>query len=287
MDIRTLDTNIPSKEIHLCSDTGHQLFQGKSDYIFDIETHIRCPPNVYMTVKVSKAEFPVSFYNVNPTNNVLRFRYKDLTIERVIVFTVGNYNINQFLSHLNDKFQALGFNDIVINWSSLSNKLSLQCASEIRISNQSTCLALLGFTDRDHVSDASHLISGDSMIDIRGHTSLYINTDLGNDTYTYSGKGHQTSQCVARIPVNGGAYGTITYQPIQCLSVPVNRNNVSRFRIWIYDQKNNYIDFNEMKWSMTLQLDYHRVKPIDTTRFDGEGHLMDLIQNDLVRLNES
>lgn len=284
MDIRTLDTNIPSKEIHLCSDTGHQLFGDKSDYIFDIESHIRCPPNITMTVKVSKAEFPVSFYNINETNNVFRFRYKDLSIERVIVFDVGNYNVNQFLSHLNDKLQALTFTDVVINWSSLSNKLSLQCASEFRISSQSTCLSLLGFTDKDHVSDGSHKITGDSMIDIRGHTSIYINTDLMNETYTFSGKGHQTNHCLARLPVNGGAYGTITYQPIQCLSVPVKRNNISRFRIWIYDQNNNYIDFNQMKWTMTLQIDYHRVKPVDTEIIDGEGHLMNLIQGQLVNL---
>ena len=31
MDVRTLDTNIPSKEIHICSDTGHKLFGDKSD----------------------------------------------------------------------------------------------------------------------------------------------------------------------------------------------------------------------------------------------------------------
>ena len=284
MDVRTLDTNIPSKEIHICSDTGHQLFGTKSDYIFDIESHIRCPPNITMTVKVSKAEFPVSFYNVNETNNVLRFRYTDLTVEKTIVFDVGNYNINQFLSHLNDKIQALGITDVVINWSSLSNKLSLQCASEFRISSQSTCLSLLGFTDKDHVSDASHLITGDSMIDIRGHTSLYINTDLMNDTYTFSGKGHQTNHCIARIPVNGGAYGTITYQPIQCLSAPLNRNNISRFRIWIYDQNNNYINFNQMKWTLTLQIDYHKVKPIENNRVDGEGHLLNLIQDQLVNL---
>lgn len=284
MDVRTLDTHIPSKEIHICSDTGFQLFgEDKSDYIFDIDTTLRCPPNIYMTAKISKAELPVSFYNIHKNNNIFRFRYEDLTLDKTIVFEEGNYNINQFLSLLNTKLQALGLNTITLNWSSLSNKLTLNTTSEFQIKSTSTCLSLLGFTDKEHVS-VGNVLTSDSMIDIRGHTSLYINSDLMNDVYTYGGKGHNTNQCLARIPVNGGSYGTITYQPLQTISCPVRRNKLNKFRIWIYDQQNNYIDFNGMKWVMTIQIDYHRNKPIDDNVVEGEGHLLKLINDQLVNL---
>ena len=50
------------------------------------------------------------------------------------------------------------------------------------------------------------------------------------------------------------------------------------------NQINNYIDFNGMKWTMTIQIDYHRNKPIDDTVVEGEGHLLKLINDQLVNI---
>ena len=106
MYVKVLNTHIESKEIHLTSETAsHHLLQDKADYLFDLESTIRCPSHLDMFVSVAKAELPVSFFNVNENNNILRFKYKGDN-EKTIVLQVGNYNINQLLSHLHERFQS-------------------------------------------------------------------------------------------------------------------------------------------------------------------------------------
>lgn len=63
------------------------------------------------------------------------------------MFDIGNYNINQLFSHLHTKLQETqDTQDIVINWSSLSNKMTFTGTAPIQLNPISTCHALLGFS---------------------------------------------------------------------------------------------------------------------------------------------
>ena len=183
---------------------------------------------------------------------------------------VGNYNINQLFSHLHAKLQETqDTQDIVINWSSLSNKMTFTGTAPIQLNPTSTCHALLGFSpDTIHVS-VGNVLESDGMVDIRGITSVYIQSDIANDQYCYGAKGN-LHHCLARIPVNAGAYGTITYAPFQALCAKVSRNHIERFRLYITDENGNHINFNRMKWTITLRIDFMtpaKLKP-DTESLD-------------------
>ena len=267
MNVRILDTNTPSKEMHVCSDQGTQLIPDTSDYLFNLPSVIRCPYDEYMTLSVLNAEIPVSFYNVNSNNNVLRFKYESED-ERTIQFTEGNYNINQLLSHLNDKLVAFSFtNSIIINWSSLSNKLSLSGTGDITLLPTSTCLQMLGFSDNIHKGST---VVSDGMIDIRGLTSVYVNTDLLDDTYHFNGSSNNfLHHTICRIPVNAGSYGTITYQPLEKTLCRVSRNVLGgAYRIYITDEKGKLINFNNMKWTITLKVDFHKIKKVENNIYN-------------------
>ena len=260
MNVRILDTNTPSKEIHLCSNHGVNLIPNSSEYIFTLPTSIRTPPNQFATLSVINAEIPVSFFNISQNNNIFRFKYES-DDEKVIQIDAGNYNIQQMLSALNTKLVAFNFtNPVIINWSSLSNKISFTTTTEFTILPTSTCLELLGFSDKEH--KGTSLIS-DGMVDIRGITSIYVNCDLLDNSYHYNANANRNflHHTICRIPVNASSYGTITYAPVEKTLCRMSRNVLGgAFKIYITDEQGRTIDFNNMRWTITLKVDYHAIK---------------------------
>jgi len=262
MNVKVLDTMFPSVEIHIRSDDyKHKI--GSNDFLFEIHETIRNPDprQYYMTAELSCGEFPVSFFNVNATNNILYFNYED--DDKILIIPVGNYNMGQLLTKFDGLLTAYNFtNKPVINWSSVDNKFSISFTTAYIIKPNSTCFKLFGILSTQTLAGVG-ILTGDSMCDIRGYTNLFIQTDLFSNGYSANTqKDNNSHNTLARVPVDAGAYGTVLYRPNAPHSVPIPKSAIRAFRISIRDFEGNIIDMNFMKWTMTITIHFHKINSV-------------------------
>jgi len=260
MNVKILDTIYPPIQIHIRSDDYKFKFDS-NDYLFQIHETIRNvdPNKYYMTASLTSGEFPVSFYNVNLTNNILHLNYENADFS--ISIPRGNYNLGQLLSKIDLLLTELNFtNKPVLSWSSIDNKISIIFVGDATIKESSSCLSLLGFTKTNHTLIGGGTLTSDSMCDIRGYTNLFFHTDLFSNGYASSTHTDNiTHNVLARVACDAGAYSTIIFRPNSPHSVPIQKNAFKVFRISIRDFEGNIIDMNLMMWSATITINYHLI----------------------------
>ena len=268
MNVKILDTTVPCNQIHIRSD-DYKFKMGKNDFLFEIHNSIRNPhpDRFYMTAELSSGEFPVSMFNINETNNRLDFSYG--TQDESIVVPIGNYNMGQMLTKFDELLRSLSLTSTpVLNWSSVDNKISITCYNNLTLKSSSTCLKLLGFTEKQHSIegsvDGASLVS-DAMCDIRGYTNLFFHTDLFSNGFSHKTQHHNsTHDVLARIPVDAGAYGTILYKPLIPHTARIPKSSIKVFRVSIRDFDGKIVDMNLMKWSATITIRFHLLKSIQS-----------------------
>ena len=260
---------ITPKEIHLTPETGSTLFpDGRADYIYDLGSFIKCPLGTAMNVSLVRAEFPISYYNVDAPRNVFRYKY-DSDVERAVTFEPGNYSVQQLLEALNSALVAQNpDNPIALSWNSRDNKVSLRGAGtrEIHIQPTSTCLKILGFSDKPH---SGNLVTSDLMVDVRGPTSLLIHSDLISDTHTYSGSGMDTQRTLARVPITAGVYGTNVYEPFTPLPCEIVKRFIKRFRVQVQTPEGDPVYFHGMSFTITLRISFEAADAAVTSGYAG------------------
>ena len=274
MNVVIVDTDIPPVDIILRSDDFTPPALDISDYIFTLNNIIRTNHSHNLTVCLKEASIPISFYNVNKSNNVLVIEVEQKIT--TLTLTPGNYNISQLLTELHrvldEDTVLVGDEKPTFDWSSYTNKLSFKTASNppagfkmMKISKVSTCLKLFGFTEKQdhHNSPDTGILSGDTLCDIRGFDAIHVKTDLFTAGNTYSTKKHRHNS-LATIPVSGMPYSIIQFRPQNPHMVEVKKPTISTFRLWLEDDDGNKIDFNGMKWTMTLSIFFVKKKLVTT-----------------------
>lgn len=161
MNVRILDTSIPSVEIHIRSDDYKFKFSN-NDFLFQMHDSITNPNEneYYMSAELTTGEFPVSFFNISEKNNRFDFFYEGT--EHSCILTIGNYNMNQLLSHFSSKMTSYAFiNPINLSWNASNNRVSLisKRIGSLSIRETSTCLSLIGFTKKQHDADNKVLVT--------------------------------------------------------------------------------------------------------------------------------
>ena len=63
----------------------------------------------HVYTSVMSAQFPVSFYVINSTNNVLKVVSGSNFLGYTLTLTNGNYNLNTLITEINSKFSSVGF----------------------------------------------------------------------------------------------------------------------------------------------------------------------------------
>lgn len=266
MNVKILDTIFPSIEVHIRSDDyTHKI--GSNDYLFELHESIKNPDRnkYYMSAELTRGEFPVSFFNINETNNQFLFMYEG--VHHDLVIPIGNYNMGQLLTKLNDLFIAQNFTyPPTLSWSSVNNKVSITFNSAPFEFKLSSCWKLLGYTSNQITTSSSpETITSESMCDIRGYTNLYFHTDLFSNGYSSSTQVVNNSHNIlARVPVDAGAYGTILYRPNAPHNVPIPKNSFKVFRLSIKDEEGKIIDMNLMKWSATITIRFHKINSVSS-----------------------
>lgn len=268
MNVNILDSPYESKEVFISSSDYKSFIN--NEYVFKTNNNTSVSNQYDMRIAIKSSEIPVSFYNINANNNRLKYSVNDIGFD--IIFDIGNYNVRQFLEHLNTKLQAQAHSAIQLSWDSKFNKIGMNGTQEIKLfKTGSTCFTLLGFTEKDHTS-VGNVLTSDSLVDIRAITRIYVHCNLASEHTKDTGIGNK-HDILAVIPVTAGSFGTIIYQPMNPLKIKLSNNHFQSFKITFKDENGKFIDFNNMKWNMTIEISFTKKKTgVYTQSTDSSGN---------------
>jgi len=201
-------------------------------------------------ITVLNAQFPVSFYIIDDTNNILY--YTQDSIPKTITIPIGNYNGNQLVTLLNTSFTE-NSSTVISTLNSSSGILSFLLSGGISYTflSTSTIKSILGF-DED-ITDTS-LIRMPYQLNLLGKKKIFINSNnLRNSSF--SSKSFSCVQTIATVPVDQPPYQMINYVSVSDLEKVILYNrSLDLIDIEIVDEDNNYVNFRNINWSITLCL---------------------------------
>jgi hypothetical protein len=216
--------------------------------------------SLYSQISIQSAQFPVSFYVVNYSNNTLRYQYHNLPIT-TISFDVGNYNATSFIAQFHSKV----VNQVSLTFDKLTGKYQINSNQNFTFYQQgSTCFRLLGLDlESDLVGIAPYDQPAPFPCNFAGITRLKI---VSEKLATYSRDSSTITNVLATIPVNAPPFGILLYQNTSNFKAMLRERVIDFFDIRIYDDFNNLINFNGIEFGITLQIDIIRnYANMDTT----------------------
>jgi hypothetical protein len=256
---------INSNQIYLHSDNADIYYNGtkKSSVEFFLKEPLKTEKNtIECKVSVVSAQFPVSWYIINDTNNnfnITMWNYVG-SISNVSYteynFPVGNYTASQFCKTWSQTYGS----EWTLTYSSISNKITFKHATKqfaFSDNNEFTSmLPLMGFAYKNiyYSTSDTFILTPPFPVDfnmlprinIKSNTFLLKNVDSGT-------KGRTRTIC--SVPVNAPAGGLILYNNFTSFKSILNAKSISSITIDIKDDYKNFIDFQNIDWTITLQID--------------------------------
>jgi len=235
-------------QIYLNSKRANKYINSQtSDCIFHLP-HIIVSKSKQISISVLHAQIPGSYYNINHSNNKLVYRLTDHFLSTVYL-EPSNYNINTLIAHIESLIEV----EFNIIYSVASNKLTITNNTiGFILDKSSTCLELLGFSVKDHISANNKIIS-DNVVNLFLIRTLQICSDnfILNNIDSYN---PNNSNILASIPITSSFNSIISYINHDVHSDINNTRNLTNLHIKITDQDANAIELNGAHWSITLLL---------------------------------
>ncbi len=259
-----MNTVIDSKLLLLNSKNGliYNNDSFKSDIIFKLPATLRMMKDIKeLRYHMLDATIPVSFYNINYTNNKLYYVILATTYE--IVVPVGNYNFNSLSARLILDFAGNGhLFDVLINKQNGIIQF-YHTDNEYYLLNKaggSTMLEVLGFIETDNQYSVSDSIYPTYPLNLLGIQKLKIySTALSSSNIDVSKQG--MSNLIGLIPVDQPSFGLIVHENKNQTKFKVRNDIIDEIDIQIYDENGNLVNFNNIDWTITLLVELTLEEP--------------------------
>lgn len=203
--------------------------------------------NIYFSIL--KCEIPASFYLINDHNNTLAIQTN--TGITTYVLEKGNYNINTFMTALKT---LLGSN-YTLSYNSITNKLTITYISNFTIlAEQTTMERFLGITDEENTTSVNNSITSIYVCNFLQQQRLHLRSnELSLDTYNAYDK---STDCFLSLQNTSSNLGVIFYNNDYNFRYLLEIEQLDTLTIRITDDKNREMDFQNVDWFMSLQIDY-------------------------------
>ena len=242
LDEETIQIYLDSKyAIKRNGNAGDAYFSIPSIYVED---------GNYIYLSVVSCIIPYSFYNINSTNNVLTY---DLVGGPQLTFSVpvGNYNINQLLTYINNNWTGFTATLNVI-----TNKITItkSTANDFTIYSQGLG-RILGFTSNAYGSSGTaYAVTSASVANLYTITNVNVETNLL--TYNVSNISNQTQNrsILASIPVTVAPFSLISYENKSLYKTNLYVGEFNNLSIRLLDNNGAIVDMNGVDYTITLQI---------------------------------
>jgi hypothetical protein len=237
-------------EIYLNSKSADRYYNDMiSDAMFSLPTIvISKTEKAYISVK--NCVIPRSFYNVNNTNNVLNYSIN--SSDYSITMSNGNYNVLTLKAHITELLIIKG-HSISIAYNSKTNIFQFTSTSyEFTFKSTSNCFELLGFLDNNDYTSTNYTLESIIGVNLFTIKNIYVTSDnfiLNN----IDSNNHNKSNIICSIPVKGVANSILFYED-STKHLVHNVENLTTLRIILTDENSNLIDFNNIHYSITLEI---------------------------------
>jgi hypothetical protein len=218
-------------------------------------------------IGVDHAVFPVSFYVINSTNNYLHFMDEYSNEEQFLDVSQGNYTARELAAELVSLYSFWSW-----TISDRNGKYTVAPSRLIRIYADSTIFPVLGLEEgREY-----HIAPGESIecpfpVNLFGTQRLIVQApNIPCPNQSVEGHGFLLS-----LPANAPPFEEIVYDNAtddSCLLPP--EFSTDSIEIHIVDDRGNFIDFNNIDWSIVLFVEYRHVMSEDRS-----SSLGDVIRN--------
>lgn len=212
-------------------------------------------------ISIQNAQIPFSFYNINIYNNILVIQI--ISTLYTLTLTRGNYNATSLITEIQTQLTANGITDLTLSISSTTGLLTFTKTTgsfSIRTSG-STIYEVLGFVVGTNYNSVSSKIIAPYPLNLLGTLRLRIcSYELSTNNIDFG---------LITLPIETGNFGLIQYTNITNIKATLNNTSLDGFDISIIDDDNNYVNFNNINWTMTFVLTLIRKRQnITTTKFN-------------------
>ena len=252
---------------------------------FDFEEPIQTTRDVLkFTCSVMSFTAPNSIYNVTSLNNRLDLLYINEadTYFLSLLIPTGNYNATTFMTKLRslvvrvDSGFATGF-DITLD--NITNKFTLTHTTCLfHIMPTSTCHNVMGFDENTEVictvgTTTAYAVYLPYTCNFLGTRNINIHFD-SLITSNLDSFNKSKSSIIQSVPVDANA-SLITYLKSMDYSFTIKQDVIDVVAISIRDDLENYIDFNNQDWNLTLYFSITK----DVERFSHEQDFRHILQH--------
>ena len=223
----------------------------KSKVLFNYKNILSDDENILKSfVTVLNAQIPCSFYVINALNNKLVISGPTITTATIYV-SYGNYNANTLITELESKITASGLT-MTITINKINGILTFSSNGFVNyyFSSASTILEILGTTSSIIATSTNYTCP--YPLNLLGVKKLLIkSTKLS--IHSVSTVDYASSNILVTIPSDVSPFSMISYtSQSEANKNLLNIRLINEIDINIYDENNNYIDFNNLDWSITL-----------------------------------
>ena len=239
---------IYSSQIHLNSANANvKLNQTKnSNCSFFLNDVLKTDKSTIETrVSLVNCQIPYSFYNINETNN--QFNVSGVTYN----FPIGNYNVNSFISTW---ASVLGNNNWSITFNSITNKLNFSYTSAFYFNDGANSMfPIMGFSLGSFLYSSNNSLLSSFPVNFSGLTRLLVSSpSFGTNNFSANKQGYHI---LTSVPISSNTSVIINYTNVTNFKNVFKNHELSCIDIIIQDDQNNFIDFNNQNWTLTLQID--------------------------------
>jgi len=205
-------------------------------------------------ISIQNAQIPFSFYNINVYNNVLKIQISSTVY--TLTLTRGNYNATSLITEIQTQLTLNSITDMTLSVSPITGILTISktTGSFTLISSGSTIYEVLGFVVGTNYTSSSLKIIAPYPLNLLGTLRLRIcSYEISTNNIDFS---------LITLPIEVGNFGLIQYTNITNIKATLNNLSLDGFDISIIDDDNNYVNFNNINWTMTFVLTIIRKRPI-------------------------
>ena len=238
-----------------------------SDVVFTFKNILKDENDITRsTIQIINALIPVSYYCINYTNDNLNMYYSNIDPENNYSLPIirGNYNSSNLITEMKAKLGSIGFN-FNITISRITGKLTFYANAFFGLVGNAFGVVLglgAGITYQATYavnSLGNYNITCPYPLNLLGIKKIKVISNALS-TYSLDSYGTGNNNIINTVPITAPPFGLIVFNQITNPLI-LRPKIINEIDIQLVDENNEFVNFNNIHWSMTLQLDITRVRP--------------------------